>query len=233
MPEARDGLPVGRTGPGDRPQGFRIRRGFYVAAAPVGPRDRQARNLFGSPSDNKENIPQESSSSQRRRGRPRKSPLPSWYPRTPLRDITAVVHAIERRRARLRAAAELRRRNQESADSSPFPLLTSRSRQELSISEQIPPPIQDQDPLLDISDSSLDLTDTIEKSPRPVEHPLGISPDINKTATYDLNPTTVEKKCQDSIDQIQRFVMESMQPVAKMNVLTKKKPERSTLMSMR
>ncbi|TKY62571.1 POLYCHOME protein [Spatholobus suberectus] len=39
-----------------------------------------------------------------RRGRarvPSRSVLPAWYPRTPLRDITAVVRAIERRRARL------------------------------------------------------------------------------------------------------------------------------------
>ncbi|KAF8087460.1 hypothetical protein N665_0585s0037 [Sinapis alba] len=40
----------------------------------------------------------------RRRGRARASAasvLPSWYPRTPLRDISSVVRAIERRRARM------------------------------------------------------------------------------------------------------------------------------------
>uniref|UniRef100_A0A1J3JMM7 Protein POLYCHOME n=1 Tax=Noccaea caerulescens TaxID=107243 RepID=A0A1J3JMM7_NOCCA len=38
-----------------------------------------------------------------RRGRARasNSVLPSWYPRTPLRDVSAVVRAIERRRARM------------------------------------------------------------------------------------------------------------------------------------
>ncbi|XP_010506038.1 PREDICTED: protein POLYCHOME [Camelina sativa] len=38
-----------------------------------------------------------------RRGRARASTsvLPSWYPRTPLRDVSAVVRAIERRRARM------------------------------------------------------------------------------------------------------------------------------------
>ncbi|KAF2287281.1 hypothetical protein GH714_039532 [Hevea brasiliensis] len=33
----------------------------------------------------------------RGRGRASNSSLPSWYPRTPLRDITAIVRAIERR----------------------------------------------------------------------------------------------------------------------------------------
>ncbi|KAJ0258353.1 Protein POLYCHOME [Hirschfeldia incana] len=39
----------------------------------------------------------------RRRGRARASAsvLPSWYPRTPLRDVSSVVRAIERRRARM------------------------------------------------------------------------------------------------------------------------------------
>ncbi|XP_010672481.2 protein GIGAS CELL1 [Beta vulgaris subsp. vulgaris] len=37
-----------------------------------------------------------------RKGQGRGSILPSWYPRTPLRDITAIVRAIERKRAELR-----------------------------------------------------------------------------------------------------------------------------------
>ncbi|XP_074292051.1 protein GIGAS CELL1-like [Silene latifolia] len=37
-----------------------------------------------------------------RSGQGRRSLLPSYYPRTPLRDITAIVRAIERRRAELR-----------------------------------------------------------------------------------------------------------------------------------
>ncbi|KAK9748145.1 hypothetical protein RND81_02G039000 [Saponaria officinalis] len=41
------------------------------------------------------------SSAARRGGSRGRSQLPSWYPRTPLRDITAIVRAIERRRAEL------------------------------------------------------------------------------------------------------------------------------------
>ncbi|KAG5083442.1 hypothetical protein JHK82_053610 [Glycine max] len=47
-----------------------------------------------------QNIPP--STARRGRGRvPLRSVLPAWFPRTPLRDITAVVQAIERRSARL------------------------------------------------------------------------------------------------------------------------------------
>lgn len=55
---------------------------------------------FGFTTPARENTPP-AGSSRRRRGRSSNSVLPSWYPRTPLQDISAVVRAIERRRARL------------------------------------------------------------------------------------------------------------------------------------
>ncbi|KAL6987073.1 negative regulation of ubiquitin-protein transferase [Sarracenia purpurea var. burkii] len=59
------------------------------------------RNLYGTPEvgGRRNSL---AGSVQRGRGRGSASVLPSWYPRTPLRDVTAVVRAIERRRARLR-----------------------------------------------------------------------------------------------------------------------------------
>ncbi|KAK2363381.1 protein POLYCHOME [Trifolium repens] len=48
-----------------------------------------------------ENTPPVLARRGRTRGGASRSILPSWYPRTPLRDITAVVRAIERRRSRL------------------------------------------------------------------------------------------------------------------------------------
>ncbi|CAL5358551.1 unnamed protein product [Camellia sinensis] len=54
-----------------------------------------------------------------RRGRGRGgrgSVLPSWYPRTPLRDITAVVRAIERRRVTLRETEGLQNESPISQD---------------------------------------------------------------------------------------------------------------------
>ncbi|PIA48533.1 hypothetical protein AQUCO_01400846v1 [Aquilegia coerulea] len=52
---------------------------------------------------NRDSTRRRSRSRVERRGR-NSSVLPSWYPRRPLGDITAVVDAIERRRSRLREA---------------------------------------------------------------------------------------------------------------------------------
>lgn len=67
--------------------GFWIRRPAY----PIGLRRSRLSHLknFMSPTDNKENIPP---TTARHLARQRKSPLPHWYPRTPLRDITVVVN---------------------------------------------------------------------------------------------------------------------------------------------
>uniref|UniRef100_A0A5B7CEA0 Protein POLYCHOME-like n=1 Tax=Davidia involucrata TaxID=16924 RepID=A0A5B7CEA0_DAVIN len=60
----------------------------------------RGRNLYGSPALGHQNTP--GGSGRRSRARSTQSVLPSWYPRRPLQDITAVVRGIERRRARLR-----------------------------------------------------------------------------------------------------------------------------------
>ncbi|KAL9237540.1 hypothetical protein vseg_012075 [Gypsophila vaccaria] len=59
-------------------------------------RMRHQRYLSRLPVDQENQIPVTVRNSQRRR-----SLLPSWHPRTPLRDITAIARAIERRRAEL------------------------------------------------------------------------------------------------------------------------------------
>ncbi|PKA47305.1 hypothetical protein AXF42_Ash017250 [Apostasia shenzhenica] len=66
---------------------------------------------------NKENIPpggrrRSPKLPYRRRGR---TPLPVWYPRSPLRDITSIVKALQRRRLRLRLQAV------QAAEASPSP----------------------------------------------------------------------------------------------------------------
>ncbi|XP_059427922.1 protein POLYCHOME-like [Corylus avellana] len=87
-PSTRGQRALGTT----RGGGFR-RGGFGT------PRSVSRRVLSGSPATGRENTPSTSWGSVR--NRPRSSVLPSWYPRVPLQEITWVMRAIERRRARL------------------------------------------------------------------------------------------------------------------------------------
>ena len=57
------------------------------------PRNVRGRNLYGTPATGQENNPRTAQWSSGR-GRTTGSVLPSWYPRTPLQDITAVVRVI-------------------------------------------------------------------------------------------------------------------------------------------
>jgi len=72
--------------------GFFIRRrvaspGALVAKGAVKPLARRVRTHFS----NKENVPPAGAA----RAKPkRRSPLPDWYPRTPLRDITSIVKVV-------------------------------------------------------------------------------------------------------------------------------------------
>lgn len=123
---------------------------------------------------------------------------------------------MERRRNRLRAAAECRRRNQESGNSSPFPLPTSPLALELNVSEQTLPPIQDQ------------------KKPAPDFSPDPYPPnEISPTETMpalDEKTVATSKIFSDSIDEIERIVMDNLQ---KMTKKTMGKSDRSNLISMR
>ncbi|XVE61222.1 hypothetical protein DITRI_Ditri06bG0022000 [Diplodiscus trichospermus] len=82
-----------------RVRGRGLRRGSSFGTSRSG--IRRGRNFYRSAATGRENTPVTVRPMDRGRGRAMGSVLPSWYPRTPLRDITAVVRAIERRRARL------------------------------------------------------------------------------------------------------------------------------------
>ncbi|XP_020592798.1 protein POLYCHOME-like [Phalaenopsis equestris] len=57
------------------------------------------------PTNNKENIPYGWRRSPKARiRRPGRSLLPDWYPRTPLRDITSIVKAYEKKRLRIQTS---------------------------------------------------------------------------------------------------------------------------------
>ncbi|XP_022967896.1 protein POLYCHOME-like [Cucurbita maxima] len=74
-----------------------LRRSF---GSPISGGIGRNRFLYRSPALSRENAV--AGISRRSRSRGRNSVLPIWYPRTPLRDITAVVRAIERTRARMK-----------------------------------------------------------------------------------------------------------------------------------
>ncbi|KAG0473912.1 hypothetical protein HPP92_015769 [Vanilla planifolia] len=80
--------------------GFWIRRVDYSPAVMQGKKKAQPYT----PTDNKENTPRGwRRTVALRHRRPGRTPLPEWYPRTPLRDITSILKAYERRRLRIQA----------------------------------------------------------------------------------------------------------------------------------
>lgn len=182
-------------------------------------RNRLGRNLHRSPVVGRENMG--SRSFRRGRGRSTNSVLPSWYPRTPLRDITAVVRAIERRRASLRES------------------------EGLQIDSPIP---QDQNVLVPSEPSSgAQLEHDLSMiTPNPT---VGIKkaylPSVGKVPKILLNITnqkagepdclTPQKKLLNSIDTVEKVVMEELRKLK--GTPSAKKAERQnrvrTLMSMR
>ncbi|KAM6568506.1 hypothetical protein CsatB_016491 [Cannabis sativa] len=161
----------------------------------------------------------------RGRGRNRTTQLPSWYPRTPLRDVTAITRAIERRRALLResgsglemgsptaqdlgvfaspSAAPLEQ-NRNDAATSPYTAVRS--------TKLFPPSVS-----------------SVGKVPKILR---GIA---NQTTGDDSDCLTPQKKLLNSIDKVEKVVMEELQKLRR--TPTAKRAEREkrvrTLMTMR
>ncbi|KAG9450681.1 hypothetical protein H6P81_010646 [Aristolochia fimbriata] len=239
MPEARDRLP-GR-GIQDSPSDFGIRRGYYAVG-----RSRNGSGVHRSVSENKENIPPESSRSRRRRRRPKKSRLPSWYPRTPLRDITAIVAAMERRRVRLRNEAEMRRRNQEALDSprtpvrggspsAPEPSVSEDTRraieaaQEPSVSEETPRPVQ---ATACNSAEILEHSTPAESSPQSIRDAANDAPVAPIMPTNDQSLISVQKKLSE-MQELEKAVKNRLKERKKTQKQPNTQYRRNTLMSMR
>ncbi|KAH7557317.1 hypothetical protein JRO89_XS11G0118600 [Xanthoceras sorbifolium] len=213
-------------------------RGGSGFGTPRGGFGRGRRSTFGSASATRGSIGRENTPvlGSARRGR---SVLPAWYPRTPLRDVTAVVRrfqwlaieskynafvleyqAIERRRARLGAVE----------------------------GHQIDIPMsQDQREL----DSSLPLLgaqpghDASLMSPKPASSIKHCPPSVGKVPKILLNITnqvgegseflTPQKKLLNSIDKVEKVVMEELKKLKRTPSAKKAEREKRvrTLMSMR
>ncbi|KAF3655421.1 putative ras-related protein RABA4d-like [Capsicum annuum] len=153
------------------------------------------------------------------RSRGRHSVLPAWYPRTPLRDITAIVRAIERTRARLRE----------------------------SEGEQLESVLPQDHTVLDPSESTsgapLEHTSTMITPPprtRRRYHPKSVHKillDItNREDTSGASEClTPERKLLNSIDTVEKDVMEELHKLKRTPSARKEEREKrvKTLMSMR
>ncbi|KAG9454398.1 hypothetical protein H6P81_007302 [Aristolochia fimbriata] len=202
MPEARDRLP-GR-GAGGSALFVGNGAGLHFGERPGnGIQERLDRGRFV----NDENAPPQRWHS--RRGVPsRRSPLPEWYPRTPLRDITAIVHSIELWNERQRARGAGRRRNRQHSPRTPLLLSSPSSAEQGSDSpDKIPPP----------SDASPEVPQKEVPSPLSTTPP---APFDEKTRLY-----------WEELDRIAMVILENKRK--EMEDKKKKKPEKSTLMSLR
>ncbi|KAL0337993.1 UNVERIFIED_CONTAM: protein POLYCHOME [Sesamum calycinum] len=158
--------------------------------------------------------------SGRGRGSGRGSALPTWYPRRPLNEITAVVRAIERRRERRRGGDGLQTES---------------------------PILQDQtfhDPSVSTSGAQLE-HDISMISPHPTILNRRCPPTIGKVPKILLNIThhndgdsaclTPQKKLLDNIDTVEKVVMEELRKLKRTPSARKAEREKRvrTLMSMR
>lgn len=178
------------------------------------PRSRRGRNLLRTPARviGRQNI----SPAGQGRSQGRHSVLPAWYPRTPLRDITSIVRAIERTRARLRE----------------------------SEGEQLETVVP-QDHTESTSGAQLEHTNTLI-TPRPKTrsryHPrsVGKVPKIlleitNQSSSGDSECLTPQRKLLNSIDTVEKDVMEELHKLKRTPSARKEERDKrvKTLMSMR
>ncbi|XP_020592793.1 protein POLYCHOME-like [Phalaenopsis equestris] len=199
MPELREPLVGG---------GYWIRRVDYSPAAMTG--QGKVRRLF--PMNNKENIPYGWRRSPAARvRRPGRSPLPDWYPRTPLRDITAIVKAYEKKRLRIQAAQA------SAASSSAAPDIQISNPQP---QESTPPPASHPSTTLPLEAYP---TTMIKPHLQADETPQTPAPTTDHA--YDGQTPATESPLLNSIEQIERAV--------KRNMARMKKPENKRVTQLR
>ncbi|CAN8318007.1 unnamed protein product [Cochlearia groenlandica] len=159
-----------------------------------------------------------------RRGRARASAsvLPSWYPRTPLRDVSTVVRAIERRRARMGEGVG---RDIET----PTP-------QQLGVLDSLVPPLSGAQ--LEHNYSMVTPGPSVGfKRPWPPStakvHQILL--DITRENTGEEDALTPQKKLLNSIDKVEKVVMEEIQKMKSTPSARRAEREKRvrTLMSMR
>lgn len=170
------------------------------------------RNFHRSPAVVRENRP--TVTPARRGGR--RSVLPNWYPRTPLREITAIVGAIERRRAELQVD-EVTEPSLENTTNAPSSAGAQPEHLEVGSSTPLP-------------------TILMKPQPSPVTQAVKITGGITlKENRPDWDFLTPEKKLLNSIEQVSEVWVKEQRKLERTPASKKAERERKVrvLMSMR
>jgi hypothetical protein len=190
------------------------------------------------PTSNKENVPPSWAVTVRATPK-RRSPLPEWYPRSPLRDITSVVKAVERK-SRLGNAA-VRQQIQLSEDSSRSvdPATPVQKEEGVPQSTPTPPTQKALDAAAPCPGSTQAVASTstaylAEGKPKassssPSDCSFQTPSRPNDPALADL----MEKELSSSIEQIEKMVRKNLKRAPKAAQPSKVTIQKRTLLSMR
>ncbi|XP_039847492.1 protein POLYCHOME-like [Panicum virgatum] len=211
--------------------GFVIRRvafpGIVVAKCTIKPLARRART----PLSNKENVPPAGAV----KAAPKRSPLPDWYPRTPLRDITSIVKALERRNLLQDATARQQIQWIEDSSQSVDPTTPVQEQNDPQITLQAQETQIAAVPDPGSTSVVANLTTSVTKGKLVVTsspsdcslHTVSSKP--NDSALADL----MEKKLSRSIETIEKMVSQRLKETPEATQPSKAAVQRRTLMSMR
>ncbi|XP_062224812.1 protein POLYCHOME-like [Phragmites australis] len=229
MPEMRDGkrLPLSDLSGGGG--GFFIRRVASPGARAVRGAGKPLARRFISPSNNKENVPPVWA--VRATPPKRRSPLPDWYPRTPLRDITAIAKAIQRNRLRIAAAQQQSQRPEQSLQS--VNLATPAQTEDIPHSTEASPAVASGSGSTERENVASPATILAEDNLKVFSSPAESS---SKTPSKPIDPALadiVERKLSSSIEQIEKMAKKNMKRTPKAAEPSKRVIQSRTLMSMR
>ncbi|CAL5016416.1 unnamed protein product [Urochloa decumbens] len=184
-----------------------------------------------SPSRNKENLLPVWA--LRATPKKRRSPLPEWYPRTPLRDITAIAKAIQRSRLRIAATQQQSQRPEQSPQSVNVTTTPGQAEQNASHSADASLAVAsgsgstEREPVA--SPATILAGDTLKVCSSPAQS-------SSETPSKSMDPALtgiVEKKLATSIEKIEKLVRRNMKRTPRAAQASRRATQRRNLMSMR
>ncbi|EES07066.2 hypothetical protein BDA96_04G210500 [Sorghum bicolor] len=207
--------------------GIFIRRRVASPGGAVKPLARRVRTHFS----NKENVPPVGAA----RAKPkRRSPLPDWYPRSPLRDITSIVKALEKRN---RLEEDAARQHIQWNEDSPQPVdPTTTVHAEHSDPDSQSTQTQETLGVVASPGSTSAVANNVTSVAEDKQEASSSPSDCLQMAPSkpnDPSPADLEKKMSSSIEQIEKMVRRHMKETPKAAQPSKLVVQRRILMSMR